>query len=143
MEPVYKDVLEKIRTCKNAKQATLVFLHGDLGAGKTTFTKNYFKYLGFNFDITSPTFTILKTYNLQATTGLTIGFDRFVHVDAYRLGSYKDLVKIHFDEYLHDVNTIIFVEWPSIITDSNLDPDMNIFFEHTENVDERKITPSI
>lgn len=77
----------------------LITLSGDLGAGKTTFTKGLAKALGINATITSPTFTILKSYEETVTLH---------HIDAYRLeGIVQDL---GFEE-IFDEDAICVVEW--------------------------------
>ena len=59
------------------KASSLILLSGDLGAGKTTFVRNFLLSLGYNKSVTSPTFNIVKTYEVGHT---------FVnHIDAYRL----------------------------------------------------------
>lgn len=84
---------------------TLITLKGDLGAGKTTFTKALGKALGVKKTINSPTFTILKIY--QGTIPL-------YHMDTYRLeGITQDL---GFDEYFEGDGVCI-VEWPDYIKD--------------------------
>lgn len=77
----------------------IITLSGDLGAGKTTFTKGLAKALGINATITSPTFTILKSYEEAVTLH---------HIDAYRLeGIVQDL---GFEE-IFDEDAICVVEW--------------------------------
>lgn len=77
----------------------LITLSGDLGAGKTTFTKGLAKALGINATITSPTFTILKSYEENITLH---------HIDAYRLeGITQDL---GFEE-IFDEDAVCVVEW--------------------------------
>lgn len=83
----------------------LITLHGDLGAGKTTFTKFFGEALGVKKTINSPTFTILKSYQ---------GRMKLHHMDAYRLeGMHQDL---GFDE-LFDDEAICVVEWADFILD--------------------------
>ena len=78
----------------------LVTLKGDLGAGKTTFTKAFGRSLGVNKTINSPTFNILKIYQ---------GSLPFYHIDAYRLeGITQDL---GFEEVFADEGVCV-VEWP-------------------------------
>lgn len=80
---------------------TVILLTGDLGAGKTTFTKALAKGLGVKEIVNSPTFTILKEYDS--------GRLPLYHFDAYRLeDSYSDL---GFDEYIHD-KAVSVIEWP-------------------------------
>lgn len=83
---------------------TLITLEGDLGAGKTTFTKALAKALGITKTISSPTFTILKSYE---------GKYRLHHIDAYRLeGTNQDL---GFEELFDD--DICVIEWAKFIED--------------------------
>ncbi|WP_163538257.1 tRNA (adenosine(37)-N6)-threonylcarbamoyltransferase complex ATPase subunit type 1 TsaE [Gracilibacillus sp. YIM 98692] len=81
----------------------VITLEGDLGAGKTTFTKGLGAGLGVTRTINSPTFTIVKEY---------MGEIPLYHMDVYRLeGSEED---IGFDEYFHG-DGITVIEWASFI----------------------------
>lgn len=83
----------------------MITLTGDLGAGKTTFTKSLGKGLGVKKTINSPTFTILKIYH---------GKMPLYHIDAYRLeGISQDL---GFEEYFEDDGLCV-IEWPHYIED--------------------------
>ncbi|MFA9558499.1 tRNA (adenosine(37)-N6)-threonylcarbamoyltransferase complex ATPase subunit type 1 TsaE [Evansella sp. AB-rgal1] len=84
---------------------SLVTLEGDLGAGKTSFTKGLAKGLGVTRTVNSPTFTIIKEY--EGEGGLP-----FYHMDAYRLeDEFEDL---GLEEYFEG-NGVTVVEWPSMI----------------------------
>ena len=83
----------------------VVLLNGDLGAGKTTFTKFVFDALGVKEVVNSPTFAILKTYN---------GKFKLHHFDTYRITT-EEAVEAGFDEVLDDRNSIIFIEWSETI----------------------------
>lgn len=84
---------------KKIKPNTLIYLKGDLAAGKTTFTKGLGKGIGVKSVINSPTFTILKIYE---------GRMNLYHIDAYRLeGISYDL---GFDELINDDGVVV-VEW--------------------------------
>ncbi len=88
-------------------KAMLILLEGDLGAGKTTFVKALGKALGVKKVINSPTFTILKSYQMEDGRLLH-------HMDAYRLeGITQDL---GFEEIFDD-DAICVVEWPHFIRD--------------------------
>ncbi len=83
------------------KEHTVILLTGDLGAGKTTFTKGIAKGLGVKEIVNSPTFTILKEYHS--------GRLPLYHFDAYRLeDGYEDL---GFGEYI-DSEALSVIEWP-------------------------------
>ncbi len=95
------------------EKATLVTLSGDLGAGKTTFVKGIAKALGIEEHITSPTFVIMKIYDL-----LDGKFARIIHMDAYRLKGMKHLKVLGWDELLRDPKNLIFLEWPEKIEEA-------------------------
>ena len=134
MDNIYKEFIQKLKTISFKNKATVVYLQGDLGSGKTTFTKNLTKYLGLNIDITSPTFVILKSYDFPVEH-----FKKLIHIDAYRLESYKDLQKIKIGDYLSNKENIIFIEWPSVISDGDIKPDIRLTFDYVEGVDERSV----
>jgi len=94
-------------------KATLVTLSGDLGAGKTTFVKGIAKALGITEHVTSPTFVIMKIYDLENQS-----FARLVHMDAYRLKGRKHLKVLGWDELLQDPKNLIVVEWPEKIAEA-------------------------
>lgn len=83
----------------------LLTLSGDLGAGKTTFTKSLALGLGVEDTVTSPTFTILKSYEGDGVN--------LHHMDAYRLeGIVQDL---GFEEEIYDENAVCVIEWSHFI----------------------------
>lgn len=96
-----------------ADVATLVTLSGELGAGKTSFTQGVAKALGVKGSVTSPTFVIEKLYPLESNKGR--GFERLVHIDAYRFKNVDELHVLGFDELLKNPRTLIFIEWPENI----------------------------
>lgn len=80
--------------------------YGSLGAGKTTLIRSFCAALGVQEPVTSPTFTLVHTY--QATQ------DMVYHFDFYRLQSEMEAYDIGLDEYL-DSGEYIFMEWPERI----------------------------
>ncbi len=87
----------------------VIELIGDVGAGKTTFTRGLANGLGIKEPITSPSFTISKSYALP--TG-----GRLIHYDFYRLPD-PGLMLDDLQENLQDPNNIIIIEWGESITD--------------------------
>lgn len=87
---------------KNIQVGQVVLLNGDLGAGKTTFTQFVFACLGVTEPVTSPTFSILKSYQTS----------KYVlhHFDMYRINE-EEAIESGFDEILSDNSSIKFVEW--------------------------------
>lgn len=92
----------------------LVGLSGDLGAGKTTFSKAVAKELGIQEVVTSPTFGIQKQYKVINPKYSEI-FSEFVHIDAYRIEDIKETEPLRFAELFQKPNTLIFIEWPEKI----------------------------
>lgn len=100
---------------------TLLCLTGDLGAGKTTLVQGLLEGLGAERPYVSPTFVIMKQYDLPTrqtglpTTSVT-GVKRIYHADAYRVGS-KDFTEIGFAEWCADRDGLVILEWPERIAD--------------------------
>ena len=94
---------------KILKPGTVLAYRGDLGAGKTAFTRGLARGLGYAEPVTSPTYTIVNEY-------LGGGLPLF-HFDMYRLASSDDLWDIGWEDYL-DRNGIAAVEWSENISDA-------------------------
>ena len=95
--------------------ATLVTLSGDLGAGKTAFTKAVAHALGVEEVVNSPTFVLEKIYKLG---GETAKFKRLIHIDAYRLEGGKDLAPLGFEELIQDSGNLVLLEWPEKVQEA-------------------------
>ena len=89
----------------------VILLNGDLGAGKTTFTKFVLQALGVKDNITSPTFTLMREYKTKRFN--------IYHFDMYRLSDANEATALGFEEYLYseDKSSIVFVEWAENIKD--------------------------
>jgi tRNA threonylcarbamoyladenosine biosynthesis protein TsaE len=92
--------------------AVVLALHGDLGAGKTTFTQMLAKALGVTEAVTSPTFVIMKGYELHEQA-----FAHLVHIDAYRLETSQELSILHFEHILRESRTLVVIEWAAKVAD--------------------------
>jgi tRNA threonylcarbamoyladenosine biosynthesis protein TsaE len=93
--------------------ATIIALHGDLGAGKTTFVQTLGRTLGVTEQITSPTFTIMKGYETADAD-----FEHLIHMDAYRLEDISELAPLRFSEILATPKTLFCIEWAERIKDA-------------------------
>jgi len=93
---------------KNLKGREVIALSGDLGAGKTAFTKGLAEYFQIKQKITSPTFVFMKVYDTKVSKEIR----KLVHIDAYRLDDNQDFGSIGIQEYLGDQNVISVIEWP-------------------------------
>lgn len=125
---------EFIKRIEKKDKAFIVFLSGELGSGKTTFTQGVAKALGITEDVTSPTFVILKRYVIS-----NFIFENLIHIDAYRLKGYEELQKIRFEEYVNDPDNLILLEWPEMVEGGNIKADMLLKFEYIGDKDRRII----
>lgn len=109
------------KIAKRLKPQDVITLEGDLGAGKTTFTKGLAEGLNIKKTVNSPTFTIIKEYQ---------GDLPLYHMDVYRLeDSYEDL---GFDEYFEG-NGVTVVEWAHLIEDQLPSERLTIYLEHGQD----------
>lgn len=93
----------------NSTTGQVIELIGDVGAGKTTFTRGLAKGLGIKEEITSPSFTISKVYSLPNDKTLT-------HYDFYRLQD-PGLMKEDLEESISNPNNYTIIEWGESVSD--------------------------
>ncbi len=97
---------------KQFKGGEVIGLIGELGAGKTIFTKGLAAGLKIKKNITSPTFVLMKIYPIADCSRNTAGpIADFVHIDAYRIKTEQDLIAIGVQEYFNRPDTVIVIEW--------------------------------
>ena len=91
---------------KKTHSGTIFALIGNLGTGKTCFTKGFAKGLSIRSSIASPTFILLKHYAVKRRT-----IKNFCHVDVFRLNKTQDVIELGLLEYLERKDTITIIEW--------------------------------
>ena len=96
----------------------LVYLHGELGAGKTTLVRGILRALGHHGAVKSPTYTLLEPYDAQA----------LYHFDLYRIADPQELDFIGMDELL-SADAVKVVEWPERGTPGLPPADVDIHLE--------------
>lgn len=106
-------------------------LQGEMGAGKTTFTKVFCKALGVDDEVSSPTFAIANIYDSS-------NHGEVYHFDFYRLKNAQEAMDIGFEDYVYSGNYCI-MEWPDIVFDYIPRPFVEITIEHTDDENSRII----
>lgn len=117
---------------KSLKGGEVILLNGDLGAGKTTFVRFVLESLGVEEPVSSPSFTIMKTYSNKEF--------KFFHFDMYRIENIDETYEFGFDEYIQNSpDSVVFIEWAErveeLLENTNV---MNINFKRLDN-DKREL----
>ena len=94
------------RMGSEARTGLVITLDGDLGAGKTLFTKGFAEGLGITEPVSSPTFTILQEYEG--------GRMPLYHFDVYRIGDPAEMEEVGFDDYIYGDGATL-IEWSELI----------------------------
>lgn len=115
--------------------AFCVCLTGDLGAGKTTFTQQLAKHLGVTEHVTSPTFGIMKSYELIDHPD----YDQLVHIDAYRIEDISEAGPLRLEEVFQTTRTLVCLEWPENIAEILPEDRVSVTLEAGEG-EERIVT---
>lgn len=129
---ISEKIINKILKMDN-KKAKVVALSGELGAGKTTLTQELARQFGIKENIVSPTFVIMKIYNISKNSEYYSHFKKLIHIDAYRLDFHEELLKIGWGELIADKDNLIIIEWPERVEGCINDLDFHIKLSHLDD----------
>ena len=101
-----------------------VYMHGDLGAGKTTFIRGVLQGLGYQGKVKSPTYTLVEPYELPDVT--------LYHFDLYRLMDEEEWDEAGFRDYFN-ASSICMIEWPEKAQSLLPSADMDVFLKHQQS----------
>ena len=128
-EKIAKIFIDKLlKSKKTHKGALVVGLSGDLGAGKTAFTKLVSKHLGIKERVFSPTYVIIKKYSIKLPE-----YKYFFHIDAYRLEHEKELLHLGWEEIINNDEHLVFIEWPENISKAMPSHSRFVYIKHKNN----------
>lgn len=113
-------------------RATVVGLSGDLGSGKTAFTKCIASALGISDVVTSPTFILEKVYIIPRGSIVGERFTKLIHIDAYRLHSASEMRALDWEAILADERNLILLEWPEQVKEVLPEDIIMLSFEYID-----------
>lgn len=99
----------------------IIFLEGNLGAGKTTLVRGLLRALGYNGNVKSPTYALVENYELQGW--------HIYHLDLYRLRDAEELEYLGLRDFVAP-QTICLIEWPMNGADRLLQPDLTVQIDY-------------
>ena len=111
-----------------------IFLIGEIGVGKTTFTRSLINYLqkreGVDqTEVLSPTFNLLYEYEIKKL--------KIMHYDLYRIKNSKELIQLGI--FNENINSIKIIEWPELL-ETNVTDRLELHLRYANNKNERKLT---
>ena len=118
----------------NVSGKDCIFLIGEIGVGKTTFTRYFINYLQQKkgvkqTEVLSPTFNLLYEYDIKNL--------KVMHYDLYRIKNKKDLTELGI--FGEGINSIKIIEWPELV-ETNLPNRLELHLKHSDNENERELS---
>jgi len=124
---------------KRESGAFVLALKGDLGGGKTTFLQGFAKGLGIKEKILSPTFVIMKKFEIPSRNIKISKYQNFYHIDCYRMKGSKDISELGLKKIFSDPKNIVAIEWAERIEKILPKQSLQIEFQTGKGLDNREI----
>ena len=105
-----------IKYAQSLKPGQIIGLVGELGAGKTVFTKGLAKGLGINQNVSSPTFNLMRLYEIR-TGKANPDIKKLCHIDAYRVNNEFEIIDVGAEDFIGQKDTVTVIEWADNIRD--------------------------
>ncbi len=115
---------------KTVKDGSVVAMFGDLGAGKTAFTRGFARGMNIHSDVSSPTFALVNEYRCEKRT--------LYHFDMYRISGWDDLYSTGYFDYL-DAGGCLIIEWSENIEAILPEDCIRVTITKTDDFNERNI----
>ena len=112
------------------KKGDIVCLYGELGSGKTTFSKGVIRALGVSEHVTSPTFTLVHEYRGRLPV---------YHFDVYRMIDSEEMMELGYEEYFFG-DGVCLIEWAELIEELLPETVIRVHLNYTKEEEERVIT---
>jgi tRNA threonylcarbamoyladenosine biosynthesis protein TsaE len=125
---------EEVLKTKTDKNAIVIALKGELGAGKTSFIQGFVAAAGVKRRVLSPTFIIVKRFCFKNPR-----FKNIYHIDAYRLKKTQELTVLGFKDIISDPQNIVLIEWADKVRRVIPRGAFWFLFRHGKRVNERII----
>ena len=128
LQLISKKIADKI------SEKDCIFLLGEIGVGKTTFTRNLINYFQKKegveeTEVLSPTFNLLYEYDIKKL--------KIMHYDLYRIQNSEELNQLGI--FNENINSIKIIEWPQLI-ETNISDVLELYLSYSSNKDERNLT---
>lgn len=123
-EKLAKALAAALQDSNTANLSGRIHLIGDLGAGKTCFTRAFLRSCGVTGRVKSPSYALLETYNVSS--------NHFYHLDFYRFSDASDWVDAGFRDILEG-DGVVLIEWPEKAGDLLPKPDIDLNLEYLES----------
>ena len=117
-----------LKISNELKEGNIIGLIGDLASGKTTFVKGILRGLDYEYEVTSPTFTLVNEYKAKI---------KVIHIDFYREKNIDRWNNLGFQELINN-NAIIIIEWADLLLDLLPNNIYKIYFNHLQ-LEQRRI----